>query len=80
MSGLPKDLQNLDRQTLKNFIDDKNTERGTIQKQIAELSIQRDAYLKNEKMKNNSSSNLTLQTEIEKIILTQAKKFNLVIP
>jgi hypothetical protein len=56
----------------------KNGERNTIQKEIAALSFKRDVFITAEKAKKNTTSTeQTLETEIEKIIKEQAKRFNM---
>jgi len=62
------------------IVDEKAKERAAIQKEITTLNTQRDAYIANEK-KNAANKNnaATLETEVEKIIKEQAKRFNMVI-
>ena len=80
MKTLPDSLQKKNRTELKNIVKIKNIQRGKIQKDIEAISSKREAYIAAERaklaVKNN---NATLETEIEKIIKQQAKKFNMVI-
>jgi hypothetical protein len=65
---------------IEKIVDEKAKERTAIQKEIMILNTQRDAYITNEK-KNaaNKNSAATLETEVEKIIKEQAKRFNMLI-
>lgn len=77
---LPSDLRNKNRAELKVIVKSKGNERSNIQKEIAAVSAKREAYIAAEKAKrNNSTSQPTLETEVEKIIKTQAKRFNMII-
>jgi hypothetical protein len=77
---LPDSLKNKSTAELEKIIDEKSKERANIQKEIISLNTQRDAYIVNEK-KNAANKNnaATLETEVEKIIKEQAKRFNMVI-
>ena len=57
---------------------EKNKERGFIQKEILKNSSKREAYIAAEKAKNVlKKTNVTLETEVEKIIKEQAKRYNM---
>jgi hypothetical protein len=77
---LPDSLKNKSAAEIEKIVDEKAKERTNIQKEIITLNTQRDAYIVNEK-KNvaNKSNAATLETEVEKIIKEQAKRFNMVI-
>jgi hypothetical protein len=77
---LPDSLKNKTTAELEKIVDEKAKERDNIQKEIMALNTQRDAYIVNEK-KNaiNKNNAATLETEVEKIIKEQAKRFNMVI-
>jgi hypothetical protein len=77
---LPDSLKNKTTEELKQYIDIKSKERVSVQKQIATLTNQREVYITSEKAKKSGSKNEpTLETEVEKIIKMQAKKYNMVI-
>jgi hypothetical protein len=63
---------------VKQFIESKNTERSNIQNQITQVSIQRTNYLADERRKRTQETNAaTLETEIERILKEQAKRYNM---
>jgi hypothetical protein len=75
---LPDSLQNKTTAELEKIVDEKSKERSAVQKEIATLNTQRDAYIAAEKAKNASNKNqATLETEVEKIIKEQAKRFKM---
>ena len=58
----------------------KSRERAGIQKQIGELSVKRDNYITAERIKKNNQANaVSLESEIEKTIKMQVKRFNMTI-
>lgn len=78
LKSLPDSLQNKSREEIKQIVMLKNEERNAIQKEIASLSIQRDFFIAAEKAKKQSGGKeQTLETEIEKIIKEQARRFNM---
>ncbi|MEO6723485.1 MAG: hypothetical protein ABIN67_24170 [Ferruginibacter sp.] len=80
MKTLPDSLQKKTRTELKQIATKKNTERGNIQKDIVGINTKREDYIKTERAKlATKNNNATLESEIEKIIKIQAKKFNMVI-
>jgi len=76
---LPDSLKNKSAAELEQIVDAKAKERSAIQNDIVKLNNQRDAYIAAEKTKNTSGNNngATLETEVEKIIREQAKRFNM---
>lgn len=77
---LPDSLQKKTTEELKQIIDAKNQQRGQIQKQIETVNAQRDAYIAEERKKNAAQNKeATLETEVEKIIKVQAKRYNMLI-
>ncbi len=77
---LPDSLKTKTRDELKLLVTQKATERSNIQTEIANNSILRDKYIAAEKVKLANTNNApTLETEIEKIIKQQAKRFNMTI-
>jgi hypothetical protein len=81
MKTLPDSLQTKSRAELKQIVDTKNTERSTVQKEIAVTSLQREKFIATERAKAASGNNniATLETEVEKVIRGQAKRFNMII-
>jgi hypothetical protein len=80
MKTLPDSLKNKNREELQQIVNTRANERGLIQKEIATLNIQRDGYIAAEKTKATTNNNTpTLETEIEKIIKEQVKRFNMYI-
>jgi hypothetical protein len=77
---LPANLQTKSRAELKVIVKSKTQERTNIQKEIASVSTKREAYIAAEKAKKaNRTNQPTLETEVEKIIKVQAKRYNMVI-
>ena len=78
-STLPDSLRNKSKAQLEAIINQKSNERILIQKEIREINKKREVYINDEKQrkaKNNNNAQ-TLETEVEKIIREQAKRFNL---
>lgn len=78
---LPDSLKNKSTEELKKIVKLKSEQRAAIQKQITAASAEREDYITKEKAKNatDKSQTATLETEIEKIIKNQAKRYNMVI-
>jgi len=77
---LPDSLKTKSTEELKKIIAVKKEERSTIQKQIETVSKQREAYITIERKRNAEKNNTaTLETEVEKIIKEQARRFNMII-
>jgi hypothetical protein len=77
---LPDSLRSKSQAQLKQIVKAKSNERTQLQKDIAALSVKRDTYIAAEKAKNTTrNSQTTLESEVEKIIRQQAKRFNIVI-
>jgi hypothetical protein len=80
LNTLPENLKSKSRTELKQIVTAKSKERTTIQKEIAAVSLKRDSFIAAEKSRRTTkTSEQTLESEIEKIIRQQAKKYNLVI-
>lgn len=81
MKSLPDSLQNISRAALKNIVKEKQNSRNAVQKEIATISIQREKYIATEKAKDatENTKDASLETEVEKIIKEQAKRFNMII-
>lgn len=76
---LPDSLKNKSKAELHKMVQAKKAERTAIQGQIESLSKQRDAYIAEERKKRAVNNHQTLETETEKMIRSQARKFNMVI-
>jgi hypothetical protein len=78
---LPDSLQNKTTAEIEKIVEDKSKERNAAQQEIATLSIKREAYIAAEKAKSAANKNNapTLETEVEKIIKEQAKRFKMII-
>ena len=75
---LPDSLKNKTTEELKLIVKAKAAQRAAIQKQIGEASAKREQFIAAEKAKNAAKTNgSTLETEIEKIIKEQARRFNM---
>jgi hypothetical protein len=76
---LPDSLKNKTTEELKKIVEVKSKERGAVNAEITNLNKQRDAYIAAEKAKNASNKNnaATLETEVEKIIKEQAKRYKM---
>ncbi len=80
MKTLPDSLKNKTHTELKQIVAVKNKERSLVQKQISEINIKREAYIAAERAKAAGNTNTaTLETQVEKIIKEQAKRFNMII-
>ncbi len=79
-STLTDSLRNKSDEELKRIVDSNTKARLLIQEQINTISIQRDRFLQNEKEKSSHAPDgKTLETEIERIIREQLKRFNMVV-
>jgi hypothetical protein len=75
---LPDSMRNKSTAELKKIIAQKKEQRTNIQKAIEENNTKRDAYIAVERKKNASRNNeATLETEVEKTIKVQAKRYNM---
>lgn len=80
LKTLPDSLKNKSRAEVKKIVAQKTTQRNNIQKDIANLSIQREAFIVAEKKRSAANTNTpTLETEVEKIVREQAKRYNMTI-
>jgi hypothetical protein len=76
---LPDSLKNKTTEELKKIVETKSKERSAVNAEIINLNKQRDAYIAAEKAKNaaNKNNEATLETEVEKIIKEQAKRYKM---
>lgn len=80
LNTLPDNLKGKSRSEIKQIVTTKSKERTAIQKEISEVSVKREAFIKAEKARQSTKTNeQTLESEIEKILRQQAKKYNLTI-
>jgi hypothetical protein len=78
LKTLPDSLKNKSRQELKQIIKNKNNERTTLQKNIADETVKRENYIAAERLKKHKAdTSAVLETEVEKIIRQQATRFNM---
>ena len=79
-TALPDSVRTITKVDLEKYVIQKTAERDSTQKEIAKLSLRRDAYIAEEKKKRAVANNEpTLETEIEKIIKMQVKRFNMIV-
>lgn len=75
---LPDSLQNKTTAQLKVIVGEKKKERAAIQTKIIALNQQRQQYINDQKNKtNNGAAVTTLETEVERIIKEQVKRFKM---
>lgn len=75
---LPDSLKNKTTEELKVIVKKKSIQRSGIQKKIGEANTQREAFIAAEKAKNAVKNNVaTLETEVEKIIKEQARRYKM---
>ena len=78
LKSLPDSMQKKSRKEIQYVIETKSTERSQVQKEIESVNTKRESWLATEKVKRASNNNTaTLESEIEKIIKQQAKRFNM---
>jgi hypothetical protein len=77
---LPDSLKNKSKEEIKKIVTLKSEERNSVQKEIESTNILREKYIAAEKAKQAATNNTTtLETEVERIIKTQAARFKMVI-
>ena len=80
MRTLPDSLKNKSRVQLQEIVKTKSVERSKIQKEIETVNLNREKFIAVEKAKSaNTKTEQTLESEVEKIIKLQAKRFNMII-
>jgi hypothetical protein len=79
-SALPDSLKTKTTEELKIIVEAKAKERAAVQSQIGDVSTKREAFIVAEKARRAANKNEpTLETEVEKIIKEQARKYHMVI-
>ncbi len=76
---LPAELKNKSRSDIKKVVQEKATDRSKLQSQIAKLSAQRENYIAAERKKKTGKKETTLESEVQKIIKQQVRRYNMVI-
>ncbi len=76
---LPDSLQNKTTAQLKVIVSEKKKERAAIQTKIIALNQQRQQYINDQKKKGGAATVSTLETEVERIISEQVKRFKIYI-
>ncbi len=74
---LPDSLQNKTTAQLKVIVSEKKKERAAIQTKIISLNQQRQQFINNQKTNAGTGTVATLETEIERIIKEQVKRFKM---
>jgi hypothetical protein len=79
LKTLPDSLQKKSKAELEVIVNQKSTERAGIQKEMQDVNTKREAYIAAEKIKKAKAGNnsQTLESEVEKIIREQARRFNM---
>lgn len=73
---LPEEMQKMDKEERKEYVGKKSKEREAIQKEIQELSSQRNKYITDERKKMSSGSKNTLDEVMLKAVREQAEAKN----
>jgi hypothetical protein len=76
---LPDSLQNKTTAQLKVIVSEKKKERAAIQTKIIALNQQRQQYINDQKKKGGAATVSTLETEVERIIGEQVKRFRMTV-
>jgi hypothetical protein len=79
LKTLPDSLQKKSKAELEVIVNQKSKERAGIQKEMQDVNTKREAYIAAEKIKKAKAGNnsQTLESEVEKIIREQARRFNM---
>ena len=75
--SLPDSLRQLSAKKLEELITHKSNQRSDLQKKIASLAKQREDFIQKELKRQANENPSTLETEMEKIIRDQVKRFNM---
>lgn len=74
---LPDSLKNKTTEELRLYVQMKTTERELLQKQMLEASANRTRYIAEQKAKNVTSKEATLETAVEKVLKEQVQRANM---
>jgi hypothetical protein len=80
VQSLHDSLKSKSRTEVAAIVKQKKAERDILQERIAKLSKERDAFIASEKRKKAGTNISTLESEIEKILKEQVRRFNMNIP
>lgn len=76
--NLPDSLKSKTKEEIKAIVEEKTKQRAAVSQQINELNAKRDAYIAEERKKAAATKQEnTLETEVEKIIKEQAKRYKM---
>jgi len=76
--NLPDSLKNKTKEEIKLIVEEKSKQRAAVNKQIIELTTKRETYIAEERKKIASiKQESTLETEVEKIIKEQARRYKM---
>jgi hypothetical protein len=78
-AALPDSLKTKTNEELEKMVEEKTKQRSVTQKQIEELSAKRDAYIATERVKNATKTTSNMETEVERIIKEQAKRYKMIV-
>ncbi len=76
---LPDSLKSKTNEEIEKLVNEKSKERSATQKKIMELTVKRDAYITAEGVKSTNKTTATMETEVERIIKEQAKRYNMIV-
>ena len=76
-ADLPDNLKGKSKEELERIVSAAAATRTNIRKQIGETTIKRENFLKAERAKQQGQTEQTLETEIEKILREQAKRYRM---
>jgi hypothetical protein len=75
---LPDSLKNKSKEEITIVVKEQQAKRTAVQNEMQMLNTKREAYLVEERKRRATNTNeATLETEVEKIIKTQAKRYNM---
>ena len=75
---MPDSLKNKSKDEIKVIVEEKARQRGSVNQQINELTAKRELFIIEERKKIAATKQEnTLETEVEKIIKEQAKRFKM---
>ena len=77
---MPDSLKNKSKDEIKVIVEEKARQRGSVNQQINELTAKRELFIIEERKKIAATKQEnTLETEVEKIIKEQAKRYKMII-
>lgn len=79
LKTLPPALKDKSRTEIKKIVQEKTRDRSNVQKEIAHLSTEREKYILTARKAKAGKAEVTLESEIERILKQQVRLFNMVI-